>query len=57
MTNSSSFIVKNLNCVPVINGYNIDKLIDIYSKVNIQYMYQKESHLDERSWETRYENQ
>ena len=33
--NDSPFIVKNLNGVPVINGYDIDKLIDVYSKVSI----------------------
>ncbi len=35
LTNDFSFVVKNLNGVPVINGYNIDKLIDVYSKVSI----------------------
>ena len=33
--NDSPFVIKNLNGVPVINGYNIDKLINIYSKVSI----------------------
>ena len=31
ISNDSSLVVKNHNGVPVINGYNIYKLIDVYS--------------------------